>query len=56
MKQFKLTFGDKTRSFVDYSLGAAEQAIESEFHPTLRTLEVGETLVDEDGDTWERIA
>lgn len=55
MKQFNLTFGDVELGATVNNDEAFDVAPAS-VHGALDALAVGETVIDEDGDTWERIA
>lgn len=55
MKQFNLTLGDIEVAATFDNDEAFDLAPES-VHGALHVLAVGETLTDEGGDTWERIA
>ena len=54
MKHFNLTFGDAALAYTFDNDAALDVAPES-VHDALDALAVGEVVIDEYGDTWERI-
>lgn len=55
-KKFAHTFADGQPHYLDYCEDMARGALSPTDFVRLSELQVGETLIDEDGDTWERIA
>jgi hypothetical protein len=55
-KKFTHTYADGQPHYLDFCQAMARAALLPAEFSRLDVLEIGETLVDEDGDTWERIA
>lgn len=55
-KKFSHTYANGQPHYLDYCEDMACAALSTADFVRLVEVQVGETLIDEDGDTWERIA